>query len=80
MLLVTASESKQDQHVDEEEFDDVDDHATERNLQRSQVRTDTEYVDSLQIAAIFIKSINSYAIDILINGSSDRMRTFLCNE
>ena len=51
VLLVTASESKQDQHVDEEEFDDVDDHAAERNLQRPQVRTDVEYVDSLQITA-----------------------------
>ena len=44
----TASESEEDEHVDEEEFDDVDDHSTQRNLQRSQMRADGEDVNRFQ--------------------------------
>jgi hypothetical protein len=47
--LVTASKGDKDQHVDEEEFDDVDNNTAERDLQRTQMRRDGEYVDRLQI-------------------------------
>jgi hypothetical protein len=47
-LVHAASESKQDQRVDEEELDDVDDHSAERHLQWSHVWIDRKYVDQLE--------------------------------
>lgn len=47
-MYSTASKSEQDEHVNEEEFNNVDNHPSERDLQRSQMRTDAEYVNRLQ--------------------------------
>lgn len=46
--MFTASESTQNQCVNEEEFYDVNDHATQRYLKWSQVRIYAEYVHELQ--------------------------------
>lgn len=47
-LIQTASKGHQNQGVDEEELDDVDDHATEWHLQRSQMWIDGENVNQFQ--------------------------------
>lgn len=45
---LTACERKQNESVNEEELDDVDDHPTERDLKRSQVRVYREQVYELE--------------------------------
>jgi hypothetical protein len=47
-LPLTASERKQHQGIDNQELYDVDDHASERNLQRSQVGIDGEEMHELE--------------------------------
>lgn len=45
---LTACERKQNESVNEEELDDVDDHPTERDLKRSQVRVYREQMYELE--------------------------------
>jgi hypothetical protein len=45
---LTASESKQNQHVNKEELEDVQDHTSQGHLQWPKVRVDGEYVHKLQ--------------------------------
>lgn len=47
------------QSVDEEEFDNVDDHSAERDLQRPQMRVDWEQMNELQCTVNKIKSVIS---------------------
>ena len=49
-LVDTARVREADKKGDEEELEDVEDHASERDLQRSEVRIDGEHVDDLQRA------------------------------
>lgn len=48
VIIITASESAQHQRVNEEELYDVDDHASQRYLKRSQMRVHAEYMHELQ--------------------------------
>lgn len=48
-LIETAAKSEQDQGIDEEELYDVDNHATQRYLQWSQMWIYGEYVNQLEI-------------------------------
>ena len=48
-LVETAAEGDEHQHVDEEELDDVDDHPTQRDLQRTQMRRNGEDVHRFQV-------------------------------
>lgn len=45
---LTASESEEHEGVDEEELDDIDDHASEGDLERSEVGIDAEDVHQLE--------------------------------
>lgn len=47
-LIQTTSECDQNQCVDEKELDDVDNHAAERHLQRSQMRIYRKYVNQFE--------------------------------
>lgn len=48
---LTTTEGKQHESVQEEELEDVEDHAAERDLQRPEVRVDAEDVDQFEEAA-----------------------------
>lgn len=48
---LTTTKRKQHESIQEEELDDIEDHAAERNLQRSEVRVDAEDVDQFEEAA-----------------------------
>lgn len=48
MSKLTTGKGEENQRIDEEELDDVDDHTSQRDLQRSQVRVDGEQVDQLE--------------------------------
>lgn len=61
--MLTTSKSAQHQCVDEEEFYDVDDHAAQRYLKRSQVRVHAEYVHELQETVKFVRRLFAIAHD-----------------
>jgi hypothetical protein len=50
-LALTTAKCKEHKGVDEEELKNIDNHATKRDLERSQVRIDTEYVHQLHVTA-----------------------------
>lgn len=56
---LTASESEEHQTVDEEELDDIDDHAPERDLQRPQVRVYGEQVHQFEGTEENIKLVSN---------------------
>jgi hypothetical protein len=57
---ITASKGKQNQHVDEEELNDVNNHSAERNLQRPQMGVNAEDVHQLEKAANGTINVNVF--------------------
>jgi len=59
-LIQATAKGKQHQSIDKEELDNIDNHASQRNLQWSQMRIDREDVNQFQIGKDHSRSKSAF--------------------